>query len=170
MSKALRKILAAIEGIRHRAVAIGALAHQAWGSKREAQSIELLTSSRPEQRDSLLSAARGEGFQQSPDNPLRIVYTDAKLGATVNVDLMEPSTPFHSQVISRSKLGTVLSIQIPIATCEDLILHAADRAVIVELLQANAGRIDGEYLKREAEAVGIFDEIKLAWKEAKEQG
>ena len=51
-----------------------------------------------------------------------------------------------------------------------LILLATDHAVMVELLKANAGGIDGEYLKREAEAASIFDKIKLAWKEARDQG
>ena len=40
------------------------------------------------------------------------------------------------------------------ATCEDLIILGADRAVIVELLRGYAERIDGAYLKREAEAAG----------------
>jgi hypothetical protein len=55
-----------------------------------------------------------------------------------------------------------------VATCEDLILLGADRAVLVELLRHNAGRIDGAYLKREAEAAGIFNEVKLAWQQAKQ--
>lgn len=169
MSKALRKIVAAVEGLGHKAVAIGAIAHHAWGSKREAPGVELLTSSGPGQRESILSAARGEGLRQSPDGPLRLVYTDAKLGATVNVDLVEASTPFHTQMIARSERGNVLSIQLPVATCEDLILLEADRAVIVELLRGNAGRIDGAYLKREAESAGVFDKVKLAWQEAKQQ-
>ena len=117
-----------------------------------------------------MSAARGEGFRQSDVNPLHLVYTDAKLGESVNVNLMEPSTDFHSQVITRSKMGIILSVQMQLAMCEDLILLGTDHAVMVELLKANAGRIDGEYLKREAEAAGIFDKIKLAWKEARDQG
>ena len=87
----------------------------------------------------------------------------------MNVDLVEASTPFHSQVIDRSQPGNVLSNQTRVATCEDLIILGADRAVIVELLRGYAERIDGAYLKREAEAAGVFDEIKLAWQEAKQQ-
>ena len=56
-----------------------------------------------------------------------------------------------------------------LATCEDLILLATERAVIVELLRGNAGRVDGAYLKLEAEKAGVFDQIKLAWQEAKQQ-
>jgi hypothetical protein len=37
----------------------------------------------------------------------------------------------------------------------------------VELLRANAGRIDPAYLKKEAEAAGTFNQLKLAWQEAR---
>ena len=168
--KALRKITAAVEGMGHKAVAIGAIARQSWGSKREPEGVELLVSSGEAQRDAILGAARGEGLQQSPESPLRLRYTDAKLGATVNVELVEAATPFQKQVIARAQRGNVIATQMPVATCEDLILMATDRAVIVELLRGNAGRIDGAYLKSEAEAAGVFDQVKSAWQEAKRQG
>jgi hypothetical protein len=168
MSKALRKVTSAAGGLGFKAVAIGAIAHQAWGAKREAPGLDVLISSGPEQRESLLSAARGEGFQQSPDHPLRLRYTDAKLAATVTVDITETTTPFHSQVIVRAQRADILSLQMLVATCEDLVLLGADRAVLVELLRNNAGRIDGAYLKREAEVAGVFNEVKLAWQQARQ--
>jgi hypothetical protein len=169
MSRALRKLNAAIGGIGHRAVAIGAVAQQARGSKRAVPGVEVLVSSNSKQRDFLLSAARGEGLQQSPDHPLHLRYPDANLGATADVTVIEASTPFHNQVIARAEHGDILSVQMPIATPEDLILLGADRAVLVELLRMNAARIDGAYLKREAEAAGLFEEVKLAWQEARKQ-
>ncbi|HXX94996.1 MAG TPA: hypothetical protein VEN81_15325 [Planctomycetota bacterium] len=168
LSKALRKITSAAGGLGLKAVAIGAMAHQAWGSKREVPGLEVLISSGPQERETLLGAARGEGFQQSPDGPLRLRYTDAKLAATVTADLTEATTPFHAQVIARAQRADVLSSQMLLATCEDLILLGADRAVLVELLRNNASRIDGAYLKREAEAAGVFGEVKLAWQQAKQ--
>jgi hypothetical protein len=168
MSKGLRKLTSASGGLGLKAVAIGAIAHQAWGAKREATGLDVLIASGPEQRESLLSAARGEGFQQSPENPLRLRYTDAKLAATVTVDITETSTPFHSQVIARAQRAPILSLEMLVASCEDLILLGADRAVLVELLRHNAGRIDGAYLKREAERAGVFDEVKLAWQQARQ--
>src|SRR6185503_6568744 len=93
MTKALRKVTAAAGGLGLKAVAIGAVAHQAWGSKREIPGVDVLISSGPEKRESFLSAARGEGLQQSPDGPLRLKYTDAKLAATATVDITEASTP-----------------------------------------------------------------------------
>ena len=168
MCKALRKVTSAAGGVGFKAVAIGAIAQQAWGAKREASGLDLLISSGPEQRESLLGAARGEGLQQTPDNPLHLRYTDAKLAATVTVNLTESSTPFHAQIIGRAQRMDILSVQMLVATCEDLILLGADRAVLVELLRHNAGRIDGAYLKREAEAAGVFNEVKLAWQQAKQ--
>lgn len=168
MSKGLRKVTAAAGGLGFKAVAIGAAAHQAWGSKREVPGLDVLISTGPEQRESFLSAVRGEGLQQSPDNPLRLQYTDAKLAATATVNITESSTPFHAQVIGRAQRGDILSVGMLVATCEDLILLGADRAILVELLRHNAGRIDGAYLKREAEAAGVFNEVKLAWQQAKQ--
>lgn len=168
MTKALRKVTSAAGGLGFKAVAIGAIAHQAWGSKREIPGLDLLVSSGPDQRPSLLSAARGEGLQQSPDGPLRLQYTDAKLGGPVTVGLTEATTPFLSQVISRAQRSDVLSVGMLVATCEDLILLGADRSILVELLRNNAARIDGAYLKKEAEAAGVFNEVKQAWQQAKQ--
>ena len=175
--KALRKMVAAIEGMGHKSVAIGGLGHQHWGSKREAQRVDLLISSGEAQRESILGAARGEGLQQTPGGgPLSLRYTDAKLGATAGIELMEATTPFHKQVISRAQRGVVLQMSLPVATCEDLILLRAgstlpaDRESVIELLRGHAGRIDAPYLKREAEAAGLFDKLKSAWQEAKQQG
>jgi hypothetical protein len=170
MAKALRKLTAAAGGLGFKAVAIGAIAQQAWGAKQDPAGIDVLFSSGQGQRESLLSGLRGEGLQQSPDNPLNLRYTDAKLGATATVAITEASTPFHSQVIARAQQGGVLSVQMLVATCEDLILLGADRAVLVELLRHNAGRIDGAYLKQQAEAACVFGEVKLAWQQAKQQG
>ena len=169
LRKTLSKIVAALEGSGHKPVAIGAVARHAWGAKRAAEGLELLTPSGAAHREAILGAARGEGFHQDPVAGLRLTFTDAKLGATVSVDLTEAATPFHAQVIGRAQPGVVAQMNMKVATCEDLILLATEREAIVELLRANAGRIDGAYLKREAEAAGVFDKIKAAWAEAKAQ-
>jgi hypothetical protein len=172
--KALRKIVAGLQGVGHPPVVIGDLAHQAWGVKREPRGVELLIPSGEAQRATILSAARGEGLQQEPGPaPLRLKYTDAKLGGSAIVDLVEAATPFQKRVIGRAQPGPVLQMHLPVATCEDLILFRvatdvpADREIVVELLRANAARIDAPYLKREAEGAGTFDRLKGAWQEAK---
>jgi hypothetical protein len=170
LRKALSKILAAIEGTGHRAVAIGAAARRAWGAAQEPDGIELLTSPGAVQRDALLGAARGEGFRQDPQGPLRLVYDDSRAGTTVTVDLLEAETPFHARIVERAQPGVVLQTPMKVATCEDLILLSADPAVLVDLLRMNAGRIDGAYLRHEAEAAGTFDRLKSAWQAAKAQG
>jgi hypothetical protein len=168
MVKAIRKFTAAAGGVGLKGVAIGAVAHQAWGASAKPSGIDVLVSSGPEQRESLLSAARGEGLQQTPDQPLRLTYTDAKLGGSATVTLVESTTPFHAQVVARAQRAGILSVEMLLATCEDLIVLGADQAVLVELLRHNAGRIDGAYLKREAEAAGVFGQVKQAWQLAKQ--
>ena len=170
LRKALSKITAALEGSGHKPVAIGAIARQAWGAKRAAEGLELLTPSGAAHRDAILGAARGEGFRQEPGAALRLTLNDTKVGTTVSVDVIEAATPFHAQVIGRAQPGVVAGMNMKVATCEDLLLLSPEREALIELLRANAGRIDGAYLKREAEAAGIFDRIKAAWQEAKAQG
>src|SRR5436190_3711211 len=159
LAKALRKILAAVEGSGFKAAAVGEIGHQAWGSKTAARRVELLISSTEPQRESVLGAARGEGLQQAPGGgPLQLRYADAKLGGTAPVDLIEAATPYQKQVLTRAQPSAVLQVQIRVATCEDLILLRAgstqpgDRDSVIELLRGAAGRIDGAYLKKEAEA------------------
>jgi hypothetical protein len=177
LTKALRKVLAAIEGTGFKAAAVGEMAHQAWGSKQPAQRIELLISAAAPQFEPVLSAARGEGLQAAPGGgPLNLQYTDAKLGGTAAVDLIEAATPYLKQVLTRAQPGDVLRVGMRLATCEDLILLRAGSTLpadvdrVVELLRGAAGRIDGAYLKKEAEAAGVFDQLKAAWQRAKQQG
>src|SRR5258706_15693528 len=112
VSKALRKVLAAIEGSGFKAVAIGAIAHQAWGSKKAPQGVDLLLSTGEAQREAILGAARGEGLQMVPGGgPLNLRFTDAKIGATATVDLVECATPFQKQVLTRAQPGVTLQVQ-----------------------------------------------------------
>src|SRR5688572_17094483 len=121
--KALRKITAALQGVGHKPVAIGDLAQRAWGSKREPRGVQLLLDTGEAQRGAILSAARGEGLQQEPGSaPLSLKYTDAKLGGTAGIELLEASTPFHKQVIGRAQPGDVLQVYMPLATVDDVIL------------------------------------------------
>lgn len=176
LAKALRKALAAIEGSGFRAAVVGDVAHAAWGSKRPPERVEILVSTGEAQRQTLLGAARGEGLQQAPvGGPLNLQYADAKLGGTARVDLVEAATPFQKQILTRAEPGVALQVQVRVATCEDLILLRAasplpaDRDSIVDLLRLTAGRIDGPYLKKEAEATGVFEQLKSAWQQAKQQ-
>ncbi|MBI4564110.1 MAG: hypothetical protein HY716_05385 [Planctomycetes bacterium] len=183
ISKGLRRIVLALQGLGHPPVVIGALAHQAWGAKREPGGIELLISSGETQRDLIFSAARGEGLQQAAEDPVRALpeqvtlhlrYTHAKLGISVGLTLFETVTPSQKQMFSRAQRGLVHQMKLRVATCEDLILLLADsrvpadREIVVGLLRANAGGIDAQYLKREAEAARIFDKVKSAWQEARQ--
>jgi predicted nucleotidyltransferase len=175
--KALRKILEAIEGSGVKAAAVGEIGHQVWGSKRAAQRVELLLSSGELQRETVLGAARGEGLQQTPGaGPLNLQFTDAKLGGTVAVDLVETVTPFHKKILARAQPGVFLEVRVRVATSEDLILLRAgsplptDRESVIELLRLNGATIDAAYLKETAKGTGVFDQLKSTWQQAKQQG
>jgi hypothetical protein len=183
--KALRKMTAALQGLHREPVVIGALAQRCWGAKAEPARVELLIPGGEAHREPIFSAARGEGLQQAPEAPiqtqgdrtvLRLRYTDAKLGATAEIELLEASTMLLKKTAGRAKTGNVLGMPLLLATCDDVILLLAgstrpgDRETVVELLRMNAGRIDPGYLKKEAEEAKVFDALKGAWQEAKRQG
>ena len=170
--RALRKIVAGLQGLKRKPVAIGAIAYRTWGVAAVPQRIDLLIPAGEEHRAAILGAARGEGFRQREG--LKLDYTDTKIGGSTTVDLVEASTPFLAKVHTRAQDAGVLEVQMHLAACEDLILmgcasdDAADRATIVELLRCTAGRMDAQYLKREAEAAGLFDKVKALWGQAKQ--
>jgi hypothetical protein len=176
--KALNKVAAAAEGVGQAPVAMGALAHQTWGAKQPAERIDLLVPAFDGNRDKLLSAVRGEGLQEtSAGDPsaLRLRYTDPKAdGATVDVTLSEAASPYLKSVHTRAQRGYVLDVPMKLATCEDVIVllaastQPADRQTIVELLRAQAAKIDAPYIKQAGQAAGVFDAIKSAWQQAKQ--
>lgn len=182
--KALRKVTAALQGLHREPVAIGALAQRSWGAKIEPAGVELLIPPGESHRESIFSASRGEGLQQAPgeavqmrdgNTVLRMRYLDPKAGTAADVDLLEAGTMPLKKAAGRAKPGNVLGLPLLLASCDDVILQLAgsskpgDRAVLVELLHHNAGRIDPAYLKAEAQAAGIFDALKGAWQDAKKQ-
>ncbi|HZE98400.1 MAG TPA: hypothetical protein VE981_15315 [Planctomycetota bacterium] len=177
VQKALRKALAAIEGSGFKGVAFGGVARVAWGSKLPIAVAELLLTSGEAQRETIRGAVRGEGLQQIQDaGPLSFRYTDAKLGGSTPVELLESSTPLHKQILSRVQPGAYHQLSMSVPTCEDTILLLAaspvpaDREGVIELLRGHAGRIDAAYIKQQGEANGIFDKVKSAWQEAKQRG
>ena len=112
-------------------------------------------------------------MDQAPgQGPLRLKGSDGK--GIVELDFREASGPYPKEVLSRAEPRPVLGVEIRVARCEDLILYwssadlpgSADR--IVELLRVCAGSIDAAYLKKQAEAAGVFDRLKECWKRAKE--
>jgi hypothetical protein len=174
LAEALSKILAAIRRSNVKAAAVGEIAFQIWGSKRPAQRVELLISSGFSQRETVLGAARAEGFQQAPNRgPLNLRFPKPELGCAAPLDLVEATNPFQKQVLNRAQPGSIFEIEIPIATREDMVLLRvgseipADRERVVELLRDTQG-MDAGYLKKEAMAGGLMDALKDAWTQAKQ--
>ncbi len=174
LADVINKMLAAVRRCNVKAAVVGELAFQFWGSKKPAQRLELLISSGFSQRETVLGQARSEGVQQMPNRgPLNLRYADAERGCACPVDLVEATNPFQKQVLARAQAGTILEIEVPFATREDLVLlrvgsdMPADRERVVELLRDMQG-MDSAYLKKEAMAAGLMDSLKEAWVQAKE--
>jgi hypothetical protein len=177
LGKALRKIVAAIQGLGFKSVVIGDVAHLSWGSRMPVRGIEILLAIGQTQRETMVSAARGEGlFPASDRGPLCLRFIDPKLGMTADVELIEATFPYHREVIARAKPDFVLGTELRVASCEDLIVLRArskepgHRESVIDLLRICANRIDSGYLKRAAQAFGVLDRLKSAWQEAKTPG
>jgi hypothetical protein len=177
VADALWKMLEAIDTTGFQVAAIGEVGYMAWDPNRQATKIELLVSSTASQRETLLAAARAQGFQPSPaGRPLSLRWiVESEPGRAAAVDLVEAATPFLKQVLTRAQTREVFQGQFPCVSCEDLVVmfagsdRADDRDSIITLLQANIATIDHAYLRKEAQTAGVFEELKEAWAKAKSQ-
>jgi len=172
VAEAMKKIVAALKKLRLQAVAIGDAAHAALGCAKAPQSVDFLISTGEKQRLAILAAAQREGLAptESPPGLLRLTYK------TATVRMLEATSPFHRLMLSRAEPGVVLGVRSFVASPEDLILMRAasdapaDRAAMIELMKVFAGKLDPDYLKTQAEAVGRFDKVRSAWQESKGTG
>lgn len=174
LTTALRKIVGVIEKGGFKAAAIGDIGYLSWGSQAPVKRVELLISIGQTQQESLLSAARAEGlFPASGIGRLSLKLVDPKLGALVDVDLMQVTLAFHREVIGRSKPDFIYGIPVRVASCEDLIVLRAGSATpghresVIEMLRAAVNRLDASYLRRAAQTLGVMEPLKTAWLEAK---
>ncbi|HEX7900082.1 MAG TPA: hypothetical protein VF950_20105 [Planctomycetota bacterium] len=167
-AEAMKKIVAALMKVRTQAVAIGDAAHVAHGCARDIQNVDLLCNTGERYRLAILAAAKKEGLTptEAPAGLLRLTYK------TVSVRMLEAVSPFHRLVLSRAEPGVVLGVRSFVATPEDLILlrtaseAPSDKASVLELMRLKTGKLDADYLKAQAEAVGKFEKLKVLWKES----
>lgn len=172
--QALRKTVSAIEGSGFKAIVLGDAAHRAWGSPQPVRRIEVLVNFEGPQRQAVLFAVSGAGLRPaSDDEPLHLVYGDEAAGTLVPIHLVQAMTSFQKRLITRAQSVEVMHVQARVASCEDLILmraasdHPGHAESVVELFRAAANKIDAAYIKKEAEAAGTFDQVRAAWKQAK---
>jgi len=178
LSLALRRTMAAIDGMGFKAALTGDAAYLSWGfTEHPAWSIELIAGVGEKEREPFLSALRGEGLFMSSGSSASVSlrYIDKKAGATADVEVIFAGTQGYWEIINRAKPDYVLNAQVRVASCEDLILlrcgsdAPGHRESVVHLLRTCAARIDPTYLKDMAQKFDLLDELKSAWKEAKKQ-
>jgi len=166
LTEALKRMLAVLKKVRYQAVAIGDAAHRAHGSTRDVQRLDLLMATNEKQRAAILAAGKSQGFTplEAPAGTLRL------RAGEVEVLIHEAKTPLQRQALSRAMPERVLGIWSLVATPEDLILMraasdvASDRDSVIEMFKLKADKLDPDYLRARAEADGIFDRVKAAWK------
>lgn len=169
VAEALTKLVAALKKVRVQAVAIGDGAARASGCARDVQGLELLSGTNEKQRLTILAAAKSEGLTalDAPAGTSRFQHK------AVPLRMIEASTPYLRQVLSRALPGVVAGVRSLVATPEDLVLlragsdAPADRERVIELFKTHGGKLDAEYLRIQAEAAKIFDNVKALWRESR---
>lgn len=173
-------------GVRH--VLIGGAAMPAWGRSRATADADFLlnlefgTEQGQQQTAAIVEAFRKAGFAHMVNADRRRIddkwilhfwFPVRDRGFSIRVDLILVSGPEGKQVLERAVLRQIDGVQVSVASCEDLILlklaagRPIDVADAVELLAIHAGRLDMEYLRRQARQNEVGDALKQACDQAK---
>jgi len=152
---------------------IGGLALQPWGRIRSTLDVDMVVfipeANQPDFQDALVAA----GFRLRTAAPVRLehvsllqsVLPHAASGLDIRVDFIFASSPFHRRILERKVTVAINDHAFPVASCEDLILlkllggRPIDRVDASELCQLNAADLDVAYLREQATALGISQEL-----------
>lgn len=148
----------------------------AWFHERSTRGLDLLVLvSQSEERaeaDRIVQALREHGFahQTRVDRRrledgllLHAWYPLREISMAIRVDLFLCTGGFRAEAIRRAVRGTVGGIEVPLATCEDLILLKCLAGMAIDTLDAralaekNRAKLDLECLDRRARELGIVE-------------
>ena len=180
---ALRRILAALRGLKLDPVLVGGLGIQAWGRIRQTKDVDLLVATGEPDRERVFAAAEAQGLARDPVKPvvvlerttiLRLAFTDPKFGIAIRVDLLEASSGYLAEVAGRGRPARVFEEDLRVASCEDLILmklmagRPIDRADAADLVSVNRSALDRAYLDSQAARLGLKDDLERCERESRE--
>ena len=175
----------AAAGIRH--ALVGGAALPAWGRIRATGDADVLISAglgSPEitaRLQEIVAALRGGGFAHLDRADRRRIEDKTVLhfwfplrpqGISVRLDLIAGEGPEYDELLDRAVRRKINGFDIPVASCEDLILlklaagRAIDLADVQELLKINGPNLDRIYLRSRAASRRLEKKLEEAWKAA----
>lgn len=172
---ALLRALAALAALGVPRAAFGGMAVNLWGRVRATLDADILVDPATTSVEAIVAAMRTAGFAHQ-DGVDRVRIDDGivlhfhralgDLGVSVKVDIVLPTSRMALQAIRRRVELDTDGQQIPVVTCEDLILlkllagRPIDRADAADLLERWEGQLDEAYLETWAADAGILKDYR----------
>jgi hypothetical protein len=142
---------------------MGGFAVAMWGHLRSTRDIDLLIAAANDEQDDLLEKLASHGFRPKRSSALvrvedgeliQLLYTPPDEFLDIQADLFLARTEFQRSALSRrvTMPAESLSAEVPVVTCEDLILfkllagRVIDRVDAAMLLRFNRDSLDMQYL------------------------
>jgi hypothetical protein len=183
VTAALRAAWDAVRDMGHPVAVMGGIALTAWLHPRNTRDVDLLIGVANTDPDSLVRGMQAHGFR-----PLRFpalvdvgdarfiqfMYTPPGTYVDIKVDLQLAESEFQKSALDRRKQfdWPERNLHIEAVSCEDLILlkllaeRMIDRADVIALIQANAYRLDYDYLRPWLDRLKVKQRWSEFWGEA----
>ncbi|MFB0515702.1 MAG: nucleotidyltransferase [Candidatus Neomarinimicrobiota bacterium] len=156
--EAVREVQAFLEGEGWSFMVIGGLAVQVWGGVRATEDVDISVGIRPDERDTLVKAAR-ERFKLIPDDPeafiARTNVLPIETESGIPVDLICAGTDMEREAFSRARdIEIEPGFSMRVATAEDLVLlkfiseRPRDREDVEGILFRSGKEMDHEYVRK----------------------
>ncbi|MBI2919451.1 MAG: hypothetical protein HYY18_00035 [Planctomycetes bacterium] len=174
--EALGILAEALTAIRARFTLIGGAAMPAWGHDRSTRDVDVIVLVNPaDEKDwiaRIVETLRARGFAHMDRADRKRLDEGLLLHAwfplrpnpvSLRVDIFLAQDPFRAEAIRRARPRKVDGFEVPVASCEDLVLlkckaaRPIDLADARALVEANTAQLDREYLGKWAEELGLTE-------------
>ncbi len=172
---ALLKALTVLTSLRIPHAVFGGMAMQLWGRVRSTLDADVLVDASNIDVEQLVGALRAAGCAHQ-DRIDRVVLADALLlrfhhpvgafGLSITIDIVLARAELLQQALRRRIERQGQGTQIPVVTCEDLILlklkvgRPIDRADVADLWTNWKETLDQAYLEQWADRAGLLEELR----------
>lgn len=180
----LRLVWTTLQSLNVPMALVGGLAMGAWQRPRFTKDIDLLLAISESDARRALGQLLAAGFRSKQAQVLvqlddgsqfmQLIYDPPDALLDIQVDLLVATSAFHRQALARRVTlpASELGFEIAVVSCEDLIVlklivgRILDRADVAELLRANHGSLDLDYLIAWVAALHLQRLFREAWTDA----
>ncbi len=169
----IRRVLEALDQLRIPYMLTGSFASNYYGEPRSTHDIDLVVE---------LSSAHAEKLEVALTPDFVVSDARAAVAARQSFNAIHVASsfkadfwllnhaPFDREVFARRRSVSLFGRQVPIPTAEDLVLQKLRWAKetgseqqhkdVVAILRGQEGKLDGDYLRRWAETLGVSDDLR----------